>query len=556
MTVEAFSYRRYSSGKQGKGHSLARQGEPFEALCQRMEWRPNYTLDLDDKGKSAYHGHHLSKGRLGFFLAMAKKGRIKPGSVLVIENQDRLSRQEIDTARETMRELLLTGVNVYDQDDNALLSRESLNDPLALIRMILRMERAHKESARKSQFSSDNWKRKRDAIGMKKLTRTVPYWVELNHDRTAFNVIPDRVAVVRRIFDLCIAGVGIASIARKLNAEGLKTGNNCKRVGASSVQKILRNRAVLGEFTPMSGRGKNRKPSGETQPDYYPRVIDEATFLRAQTALKTRGFGKGKASKKEHNLFAGIIFNATDGNKLTYRDALLPRRPIAILLSTGAILGWANSDYRGLNYKEVESGILGQLKELDPDAIFPDNSTSHRLQLNTLDKRLKDIQIGINNVQQLINEDPSELSYIKTLRNLVDQQNRTQQAFEDLNSQIKAPEHDTLRSLQELIGKDGKFNPEGEDLRMRIRSEIRLLINEIWILRSGIRNHRWFIAQLFFKNGQYRQVMFGAGLRSVSFKIARALAPYLGDLREYRKPEGCPGLKKLEIDVNHSIEKR
>ena len=71
MTVSAYPYRRYSSGKQGQGNSLARQGEPFEALCNRQRWLPDYSLGLDDKGKSAYHGVHVKKGRLGFFLAAA-----------------------------------------------------------------------------------------------------------------------------------------------------------------------------------------------------------------------------------------------------------------------------------------------------------------------------------------------------------------------------------------------------------------------------------------------------------------------------------------------------
>jgi DNA invertase Pin-like site-specific DNA recombinase len=244
MTTDAYPYRRYSSGKQARGNSLARQAEPFEALCTRMGWLPNYSLDLDDKGRSAYHGHHVRKGRLGFFLAAAKAGDIRPGSVLVIENQDRLSRQEVDPAREMVRELLLANVNIYDQDDGVPITRANLNDPLALIRLILRMERAHNESKRKAGFSLNNWKRKRENIAVKKMTRTIPYWLEpIWHvaDRkvvvTGFKVLPERAEMVRQIFRWCADGVGIGAIAARLNAQGFKTGHRCRQVWSRPSRK-------------------------------------------------------------------------------------------------------------------------------------------------------------------------------------------------------------------------------------------------------------------------------------------------------------------------------
>jgi DNA invertase Pin-like site-specific DNA recombinase len=504
MTTNAFPYRRYSSGKQGKGNSLARQAEPFEALCNRMGWSPNYTLGLDDKGRSAYHGHHVSKGRLGAFLAAAKAGDIKPGSVLVIENQDRLSRQEIDTAREQVRQLLLNGVNIYDQDDGVLLTKGSLNDPLALIRLILRMERAHKESERKAQFSTDNWKRKRERVADKKMTRMVPYWLELRPDRSSFAVIEDRAEMVREIFRWCVDGVGIATIASRLNAAGLKTGHQCKQVGSSSVQKILRNRAVLGEFTPMSGRGKERKPSGETVKEYYPPIVDEGHWTQAQLALNGRGFKQGRRSKKVNNLFERVAYNARDGYKLTFRDALPPRRPNSRLLSIGAIAGWPGSDYGCFIYPVVEAAVLSCLSELDAASIFPDRSSADHLKLTAMKDELDQIEADLKQINEDMVQPGMAATLLPAVRCLVARKNKLSEDYEVLNASVVSPDADQLHTVQELLRESSGFNPTDKTTRLRLRSAIQRIVTGIWLLGVNRGHDRLTAAQVDFKAGTRR----------------------------------------------------
>lgn len=507
MTTDAFPYRRYSSGKQGKGNSLQRQAEPFEALCNHMGWAPNYSMALDDKGRSAYHGHHVSKGRLGVFLAAAKAGDIKPGSVLVIENQDRLSRQEVDPARELVRQLLLSGVNVYDQDDGVLLTKDSLNDPLALIRLILRMERAHRESKRKSQFSSDNWNRKRKAIGEKKMTRMVPYWLELRPDRTSFAVVEERAEMVRDIFRWCTNGVGIATIAARLNAAGRKTGHQCKQVGSSSVQKILRNRAVLGEFTPMSGRGEERRASGETVKDYYPCIVDERTWVQVQLALNGRGFAQGRKSKKVNNLFERIACNARDGYKLTFRDSLPPRRPTSRLLSVGAIAGWPGADYGSFSYDVVEAAVLSHLAELDVASIFPDRSSTDRLKLSAMKDELKQIDVDLKQINEDMAQPGMAATLLPAVRRLVGRKNKLAEDYEVLNASVVSPDADQLHTLQELLQETGGFNPTDENTRLRLRSAIQRIVAGMWLLGVSRGQERLVAVQIDFASGERRSYL-------------------------------------------------
>jgi DNA invertase Pin-like site-specific DNA recombinase len=526
MTTDAFPYRRYSSGKQGRGNSLARQAEPFEGLCRRMGWAPNYTLDLDDKGRSAYHGHHVSKGRLGVFLAAARAGQVAPGSILVIENQDRLSRQEVDPARELVRDILLAGVNIYDQDDGVLITRDSLNDPLSLIRLILRMERAHKESRRKAQLSADNWSRKRGR-GDKKLSRMVPYWLEpVWHQEdsrvvvTGFKVVKERAEMVRQIFRWCRDGVGIAAIAAKLNAAGQKTGPRCKRVGSSSVQKILRNRAVLGEFQPMAGRGKDRKPAGEVRKDYYPPVIEEPLWVEAQLALAGRGFAQGRRSKTANNLFVGLAHNARDGYQLTFRDALPPRRPHSRLLSVGAIAGWPHSDYGSFPYEEVEAAVLRHLAELDPATVFPDQADADRRRLVAMKSELEQIEIDLHRLNEEMGQPGMATALLPAVRRLVARKNVVAEDYEGLNSKCVSPDADQLHTVQEMLAGGEGFNPGDEGTRLRLRSAIHRVVKAMWMLKAGARYRPRYLVQIDFRNGKRRFVWWGADIGEEASALA------------------------------------
>ena len=47
---------------------------------------------MRDEGLSAFHQKHVTKGALGTFLAAVEAGKVPPGSVLIVEALDRLSR--------------------------------------------------------------------------------------------------------------------------------------------------------------------------------------------------------------------------------------------------------------------------------------------------------------------------------------------------------------------------------------------------------------------------------------------------------------------------------
>src|SRR5262245_20911458 len=105
-TTVAFSYVRFSTPEQAKGDSLRRQTEKAEQYCQRRGWTLDTSLTLHDLGVSAFHGKNALVGNLGEFLKAVQRGTVLPGSVLIVESFDRISRQGIDEGYDFIKSIL------------------------------------------------------------------------------------------------------------------------------------------------------------------------------------------------------------------------------------------------------------------------------------------------------------------------------------------------------------------------------------------------------------------------------------------------------------------
>src|SRR5262245_54831061 len=110
----AYSYVRYSHPSQMLGDSLRRQVEKTEEWCQRHKLTLDTTLNLRDLGVSAFRGRHRTddKAALAQFLRLVERGRIAKGSYLVIENLDRLSREDERKALRLWMDILDSGINI------------------------------------------------------------------------------------------------------------------------------------------------------------------------------------------------------------------------------------------------------------------------------------------------------------------------------------------------------------------------------------------------------------------------------------------------------------
>jgi DNA invertase Pin-like site-specific DNA recombinase len=243
---------------------------------------------------------------LGRFLEAVRVGKVEPGSFLIVESLDRLSRQEALKSFGLFSEIINAGVNIVTLTDRKTYSAAT-TDFTDLMFSIIAMSRAHDESRTKSHRQSAAWENKRKNADTCKLTAKCPGWLRLSEDRKSFDVIKERADVVSSIFEDTAAGIGYYSITRRLNKAGVPPFGRSNGWHISSVAKILANRAVLGEFQPH--RYVNGAPVAAGSPikAYFPAIVSDELFYRAQNARNGRRTkGGGRKGANISNLFSGL----------------------------------------------------------------------------------------------------------------------------------------------------------------------------------------------------------------------------------------------------------
>lgn len=325
MPITAYSYIRFSTPEQMKGDSLRRQTELSEAYAKKHNLVLDKKLNMKDLGTSAYKGANVEQGALGAFIRAIDDGDVKRGSYLLVENLDRISREQVSKALRLFLSILEKGIIIVTLSDGKKYDDSELETTDLIISLTI-MSRAHDESKRKGERIKAAWDNKRKNIHEKKLTKWSPKWVYLSGDRKEFSKHPDRVKIVKEIFEWSANGLGTSLIIQRLeerNIEPWDMGKGIKLKGkdemnnraatrwhGSYIQRLLHDRAVLGEY---KLRKANAEEGYEYIENYYPIIIDEELFYRVQQARKDRdvnnnGKGAGRKGKGLSNLFSGIAY--------------------------------------------------------------------------------------------------------------------------------------------------------------------------------------------------------------------------------------------------------
>jgi len=306
---KAYSYIRFSSAKQEAGDSISRQVRLSEEYAAKHGLELDTELNMRDLGLSAFDRSNLKKGALGHFLRLVEEKQIPVGSYLLVESLDRLSRDKVMDALSIFTDILRAGIVIVTLSDNQVYSYERTNENWAsLIVSIVIMSRANEESAMKSQRLRSAWDAKRRNLANRRLTARCPYWLKPAEGDVGFEFIPERVEVVKRIFQMSLDGVGSATIVKTFNTEGVPLFSEKANGWQNSyVQKILQSPAVYGELHLQLQRDGEITPL-EVIPDYYPAIMTREEWKRvadARAGRKTRG-GVSKGANLS-NLFSGLL---------------------------------------------------------------------------------------------------------------------------------------------------------------------------------------------------------------------------------------------------------
>jgi DNA invertase Pin-like site-specific DNA recombinase len=489
----AYSYIRFSTPDQAKGDSLRRQAEAAAKWCEANEVRLDTSVTLHDLGKSAFTGEHRKnpdRHALAAFLKLVETGRVPVGSFLLIENLDRLSREDEVPACHLLTGILMTGIKVVQLTPLQILTEKS--NGWELMRAVMELSRGHSESKVKSERNGEaqaekkrraragepQKESKRIPAGQHAMSKRTPGWCEIKGGKVV--LIHERAAVVKRIFALRAAGYGCPRIVRTLMDDGVPAfGENVVREGrkrsafsgrwtVAYITNILKDRRALGEYQPC---GKGRKPEGEPIAGYYPRVITEVEYDLARVAMPA---GPRKVRDGKHvDLFAGLLTNARDQESyVSWQRSPTEKR---------VLIAWASKEARSPRWSfpvwAFEGAVLSCLKEIKPSEILDGNDADadelQRLGADRarIDARLAEVE------QQLLSLEGDSTTLARVVKTLEERRGKIDRELADARQKAAHPLSESWGECQTLLDVI-----DGDDSRIRLRSLLRQVVASMHVL--------------------------------------------------------------------------
>jgi DNA invertase Pin-like site-specific DNA recombinase len=501
----AFSYVRFSTPEQRKGDSLRRQTEDAQAWCERNGARLDASTTLHDLGTSAYRGDHRKnpdRNALAAFLKLVEDGRIPRGSFLVIESLDRLTREHIRPALTLLLNLIDAGVRIVQLKPVEMIYDEAV-EPMQLMMALMELARGNSESRVKSQRVGAAWEARRTHVrnGHKLLTSRVPAWVTVEGVRAesfTLAVVPERAAVIRKIFALAAAGLGARRIVGKLSGVPAFGGQSA-RWNPVYVAMILKDRRVLGECQPRRGG----KPDGEAIKDYFPRVVSDADFDRAAGALRQRtvpGRGKGGPGRqgKHADPFAGLVRDARDGGIYRATTTVVKGYRYRVLRTSNSLEGRGGGG-RTFQLPVFEAAVLSRLREIDPHEILNgDHGPDETLALGA---ELAEVESSIASIVAEMDENGDSPALFRRLRQKEARQAELVRLLADAREKAAHPLSESWGQTQSLI--DALNNaPDQVDARLRLRPALRRIVDTIYLLVVPRGRVRLAAVQVWFAGGK------------------------------------------------------
>jgi DNA invertase Pin-like site-specific DNA recombinase len=560
-TPDAYSYIRFSFPEQAKGDSVRRQMEAAAQWCDRNGIHLDTLTTLHDLGRSAYTGAHRrnpDRNALAAFLQLIERGKVRRGSHLIIENLDRLSREEEVPACHLLTSILMAGVKVVQLSPAELVLTEK-SSGWDIMRAVMELSRGHGESALKSERVGKAWRQKKQRAreSGEVMTHRLPAWVEERDGK--LHLIPERAAVVRLIFELSIAGYGMPRIIRKLNEDRVpafggwslkKSKRITDRWNTAYIDVILTDRRAVGEFQP---RLKDGTPDGPPITGYYPAVVSEETWQRSRGARSQRRKSPGRVGTKLVNPFSGLLHDARDGGAY-YVSTYGPKRAEGgiLLINRSGIEG--RSRLRSFPYSVFEAAVLGLLRELDPRELLEGaNGHDKVMQLEGESGQLEQDIATISAELDRHGESPTLYARLRA----------KEQRYREVQEELARARQEAANPLSAAWGEAQSLAAvvEGaedkEDVRTRLRAALRRIVESVYLLIVPRKGLRLVAVQVFFTGGgrrdyliAYRRATGGSTGTRPSSWWARSLADAAGQCDfDLRKPEHAEDLEAALMEL-------
>ena len=309
--VRVAAYARVSSDKDAMLHSLSSQVSYFSKMIQSHDsWK--YVGVYSDEGMT---GTKIKRDGFQRMIRDAKAGKI---DIIVTKSLSRFARNTVDCLK-TIREMKAINVDIFFEEQN--IHTLSANGEF-LISLLAGY--AQEESRQCSENTL--WRVRKNFKEGKPYGGSSMLGYKLEKGR--FTVVPEEAEIVRKIFDLYLAGNGFCKIARILTNDGIKSYTG-KAWNKSTLGEIISNVTYTGNLhlqktyrenhmTKKTMKNKGEKPLYIVEGNHEP-IISQEIFDKAQEIRKVKAVGKSGKRNGPAYPFTGLIYCGECGHLLKHK---------------------------------------------------------------------------------------------------------------------------------------------------------------------------------------------------------------------------------------------
>jgi DNA invertase Pin-like site-specific DNA recombinase len=245
-------------------------------------------------------------------IELAKQNEI---DVIVTKSISRFGRHLIETIT-TVRALRNIGVEVIFQKENI----SSLDDSFDFLFSVLA---SHAEEESNNISDNNRWSvNKRKQKGDNLTSHLYGYKI-INKE---FHIIEDEAKVVRKIYELYLAGESYKDIINYLASKGIKTRKGNALWSKATIEGILQNEKfcgdmILGKYYVKNGV-KTANKRGLTDmylvENNHPAIISKEIFMKAQKLRKSRHKHVSKNTSKKPSPYSKLVYSTLHESYLRY----------------------------------------------------------------------------------------------------------------------------------------------------------------------------------------------------------------------------------------------
>jgi DNA invertase Pin-like site-specific DNA recombinase len=405
MPSTAYSYLRLSRKHQTKGHGKDRQWELTVQACTEHNWQLSEQT-FKDLGKSAYTGKNQESGsEFRTFLDLINAGGIAKGSILIVENPDRLSRQDVMTSVRLMQDILSAGISIYTIFDKRLYSTntESQTAFMDLMFWGMQAQRAYDESHTKSLRLLSHKASQRDKArsGSTGLIGKTPAWIDTIRPKDGqpyYALNQPRAETIRNIFKLKLEGHTPTAIAKLLQAQGLPTwSNTVSNWSDYTIRRWLCSPSTYGQLQLMKKDASGASVAdGDPIESYYPAVISRETFVAVQQV--TNKTVRGRINLNGINLFRGLLKCSCGSSLHVQVSKTRNGRKIPYIRCSGAYTT-SPCPRPAFDYAQFEYFIGEGLQQINWESLYTHRSGVSQTELEQTVLTLDAIEVDISDTE-------------------------------------------------------------------------------------------------------------------------------------------------------------